>query len=212
MSKLFDLRHHHDLGSLDPDNLDPNPINQCHKWIDEAIAAGFYQANAMAVCTVDSTGQPSSRIVLLKELNKDGFYFYTNYQSRKAVDITDNSKVALLFYWDRLERQIRVEGIASQVSKEISDHYFANRPRDSQIGAWASPQSTVIERYQDLKDNEAYYQKAFADQKVLRPEHWGGYIVKAHRIELWQGRPNRLHDRLCYIKEHNNWIIKRLAP
>jgi pyridoxamine 5'-phosphate oxidase len=151
-------------------------------------------------------------MVLLKDLDNEGFYFYSNYDSRKGQEIADNSKVALLFYWDKLERQIRIEGTVSKTSATISDRYFAQRPRDSQIGAWASDQSQEIESYQVLKDNEAKYHQAFLNQDIPRPENWGGYIVRAHRIELWQGRPNRLHDRLCYIKEYNTWIIKRLAP
>ncbi|MDF2940913.1 MAG: pdxH [Gammaproteobacteria bacterium] len=212
MIKLFELRHHKDLGCIDPNALDADPIKQCQSWIDEAVKAGFYQANAMTLATVGPNGQPSARIVLLKELSNDGFSFYSNYHSRKGQEIAENSKVALLLYWDELERQIRIEGTAHKASSEMSDHYFSNRPRDSQIGAWASPQSEVIESYQVLKDNELVYQEKFADSEVSRPPHWGGYIVRADRIELWQGRPNRLHDRLCYIKENNHWIIKRLAP
>ncbi|MDO8955108.1 MAG: pyridoxamine 5'-phosphate oxidase [Gammaproteobacteria bacterium] len=212
MSKLFELRHHKDLGSIDPTTLDPNPIVQCHLWLDDAIAAGFYQPNAMSLSTVDVTGQPSSRIVLLKELSEQGFYFYTNYHSRKGQDIAENSKVSLLLYWDQLERQIRIEGIARKTSKQISDHYFAHRPRDSQLGAWASPQSEIIENYQQLKANELKRKQEFENREVPRPENWGGYVVEPNRIEMWQGRPNRLHDRLCYMKEQSMWIIKRLAP
>lgn len=212
MSKLFELRHHKDLGSIDIAKLDANPMKQCQLWLDDAIAEGFYQPNAMTLSTVDKEGQPSSRIVLLKDLNDDGFYFYTNYNGRKGQDIAHNAKVSLLFYWDKMERQIRVEGIANKTSSVISDHYFANRPRDSQIGAWASPQSEIISSYDELKANEAKYQREFENREVIRPPHWGGYCVNAHRIEFWQGRPNRLHDRLCYIKEQNAWRIIRLAP
>ncbi|MDF2529908.1 MAG: pyridoxamine 5-phosphate oxidase [Gammaproteobacteria bacterium] len=212
MTKLFELRHHKELGSIDPNSIENDPIKQCQKWIDEAITAGFYQPNAMTLATVDATGQPSARIVLLKEISDSGFYFYTNYNSRKGLELAENSKVALLLYWDEMERQIRIEGIANKTSAEISDQYFSSRPRDSQIGAWASPQSNTIESYQQLKDNESDYKEKFIDQAIPRPPYWGGYVVTAHRIEIWQGRPNRLHDRLCYTKEHHNWVIKRLAP
>lgn len=193
------------------EHMHQNPIVQAQLWIDDAIAAGYFQANAMSLSTVDVTGQPSSRIVLLKDLSNDGLVFFTNYDSKKGSDLAENSKACGLFYWDQLERQIRVEGSVQKVDAADSDAYFSSRPKASQLGAACSPQSQVIEpgflqsEFDKLETN-------YAERDVPRPSNWGGYILQPHTIEFWQGRPSRLHDRLRYCRTENSWQTQVLAP
>jgi pyridoxamine 5'-phosphate oxidase len=211
--KLSNIRAEYTQSTLSETDLHSDPFQQCEKWLNEAIAAEFPHPNAMMLATVDPhTLQPSARIVLLKDLNQRGFFFYTNSLSRKGKEMQSNPKVGLSFFWDRLERQIHIEGEAQIVESKVSDQYFASRPRASQISAWASHQSTIVANRQTLEQQQEQMSKQFADGTVPRPIHWHGYCVVPHRIEFWQGRPDRMHDRLCYIKEGNSWKITRLSP
>ncbi len=195
--------------------MQANPLRQFDAWLQEALAAKADEPTAMTVSTCDLQGKPSARVVLLKELSAEGFVFYTNYQSRKGQQLAQNPYAAITFFWPVLERQVRIEGVVKQVSGEISDAYFQSRPKGSQIGAWASPQSQEINGREVLETLEQEMQQKFiADEVLPRPAHWGGYVVIPERLEFWQGRPNRLHDRLEYVKDQNgtDWKIKRLAP
>ncbi|MEM6361045.1 MAG: pyridoxamine 5'-phosphate oxidase, partial [Bacteroidota bacterium] len=171
------------------------------------------EVNAMHLSTVNPNGMPSSRIILLKGIENNGFVFFTNYQSDKGKDLDANPAAALLFFWKELERQVRIQGHIEKISKEDSEQYFQSRPKGSQIGAWTSPQSTVIESRELLEEREKAIAEKYKDEEVLpKPEQWGGYILKPMRIEFWQGRPNRLHDRILYSQVDGHWKINRLAP
>lgn len=207
------IRREYKMASLDIKDVKKNPIEQFETWFAEALKAEILEPNAMFLATVASTGKPSGRVVLLKGIEEGGFIFYTNYQSRKGTEIAQNQAVALTFFWAELERQVRIEGKASFLSSEKSDEYFLSRPRESQIGAWASPQSQIIENRNFLETLFSKYQKEFENREIKRPAYWGGYLVKPHYIEFWQGRENRLHDRICYtLQQNKNWTIQRLAP
>jgi len=199
--------------ALDEETIDPNPIRQFQSWFSDAIAEGLPLPEAMTLATATKGGRPSARMVLLKQVDNDGFVFYTNYRSTKARQLEENPFAALVFYWPQLERQVRVEGIVSRVSDQESDEYFRTRPRDSQIGALASPQSEVIDSREKLEQRFGELEARYRDTAVERPEHWGGYRVQAERIEFWKGRPGRLHDRINYeLQPDGSWSIKRLAP
>jgi pyridoxamine 5'-phosphate oxidase len=198
---------------LDEKQADPNPINQFRGWFDEAVASGLPLPEAMTLATSTTDGKPSARLVLLKQVDNRGFVFYTNYRSSKAGDLEANPFAALVFYWPQLERQVRVEGTVTRTSAAESDEYFRSRPRDSQLGALASPQSEVIPNRDVLEQRLAALEEEYRDLEVERPAHWGGYRLKPERIEFWKGRPGRLHDRLLYERQSDgSWIIKRLAP
>lgn len=211
MSDPAAMRVHYDLATLDEESAGADPIALFRRWFKEASDAGLLEPNAMALATVDAQGRPSLRTVLLKDYDDRGFTFYTNYESHKARDIAANPLVSLLFWWDRLHRQVRIEGPAAKVSAEESDAYFATRPLGSRIGAWVSPQSRVIASRAPLESRERELAQRFGDT-VPRPPHWGGYRVRPETLEFWQGRPNRLHDRLRYRAVDAGWIIERLAP
>lgn len=211
MSDPATMRVHYDQASLDEASAGTDPIALFRRWFKDASAAGLLEPNAMALATVDAQGRPSLRTVLLKDYDERGFTFYTNYASHKARDIAGNPLVSLLFWWDRLHRQVRIEGPAAKVPAEESDAYFATRPLGSRIGAWASPQSRVIASRAELESREREYAARFGEA-VPRPEHWGGYRVRPAMLEFWQGRPNRLHDRLRYRAVDGGWVIERLAP
>jgi pyridoxamine 5'-phosphate oxidase len=206
-------REYEDRG-LTERELGLDPIAAFTEWLTAAGRAGVHEPNAMVVATTGSDGAPSARLVLLKGIDERGFVFYTNYESRKATDLLTNPACALLFPWHPLERQVRVEGTASRVSPAESDGYFASRPRASQLGAWASPQSTVVPDRAYLQDRYAAHSDRFATtDDVPRPHFWGGFRVQPHRIEFWQGRPGRLHDRIRFERaDESTWIIERLAP
>lgn len=189
-----------------------NPVQQFQKWFDEAIKEQVVEVNAMVLSTVNQNARPSSRVVLLKGIKNDCFLFYTNYESNKGKQLSQNPMVSLNFFWPELERQVRIEGRAEKVSQEISDTYFLSRPRDSKIGAWVSPQSEVLSSRSELEDKLSFFNNKFSEGEIPRPEHWGGYAVVADLIEFWQGGANRLHDRLRYRLVNDLWEIERLAP
>lgn len=197
---------------LNEQSIKQSPIEQYDVWFEEAVDAQLLDPYAMSITTVSEEGQPSTRIVYMRGISEDGFVFYTNYNSNKGNDLLTNNKIALNFFWGALERQIRVEGEVVKVSEEQSDAYFSKRPKESQIGAWASNQSKQITNRKELEDKVAFFTEKFKGIDVPRPPHWGGYLVKPSKIEFWQGRPSRLHDRLLYEKQNNQWKIKRLAP
>jgi pyridoxamine 5'-phosphate oxidase len=197
---------------LEPD-IAPHPIQQFDKWWQQAIDSQIDEANAMTLATASSDGMPSARIVLLKGYNPDGFVFFTNYKSYKGLQLGENPKACLLFFWKELERQVRIIGLVNKIPEQESDDYFHSRPIGSQVGAWTSPQSQVIPNRSWLDDHYQQMTKQFQEKNIERPPHWGGYIVKPVIMEFWQGRPSRLHDRIQYtLQENGEWQIERLAP
>lgn len=215
MRNIAEIRRHYQQGKLNKEDLFQDPMNMFYRWWDEVVNAEVPEANAMVLSTVSEKGQPTSRVVLLKNASSDGFEFYTNYESDKANHIRTNPNVSLLFFWKEIERQVRIDGVAEQISREKSQVYFQSRPRGSQIGAWASPQSRVIE---DRNILEEAFDKIYAQFENVDPlpcpEHWGGYLVKPQAVEFWQGRSDRLHDRFRYTRNEkgDSWTIDRLAP
>jgi pyridoxamine 5'-phosphate oxidase len=213
MKSIADIRKDYTMATLDVDFVDHNPIIQFEKWLEEALKSEVAEPTAMNLATVTASGRPSSRIVLLKGIEKNQFNFYTNYYSQKGVELEANPACALNFFWPDLERQIRIEGVATRLTADTSDEYFRSRPRDSQIGAWASPQSTIIKDRKILEDRVSEIEKRFEGKQYLpRPNQWGGFAVEPFEIEFWQGRSSRLHDRLVYTKVDQEWILNRLAP
>ena len=200
------------VNTLNESDVDPNPLKQFEVWYGEALASGVPEADAMTLATATTDGAPDARIVLLKSFDDRGFVFFTNYQSRKAEELAANGRACLLFYWLPLKRQVRIEGTVEKVSAAESDDYFHTRPWGSKLGAWASDQSRVITSREDLEKRFAEFELEFADN-VPRPPHWGGYRLIPTAIEFWQGRDNRLHDRIRYrLQQDKSWRIERLAP
>lgn len=197
---------------LEDNMVKSDPMDQYAVWFQEAISSDILDPYAACLSTVDSTGQPSSRMVYIRDIIEEGFVFYTNYNSAKGVDLLNNSKAAFNIFWGELERQIRIQGVVVKVDEKISDDYFNARPRKSKIGAWASSQSQIISSRNDLENMYSSLEEKFKEVEVPRPSHWGGYCLKAERIEFWQGRPSRLHDRICYTKENGIWGKSRLSP
>lgn len=205
------LRKEYKRSVLNQQSVNKNPIQQFETWLDEAITSEIQDPTAMSVSTINERGFPQSRIVLLKFLDEKGFVFFTNYKSQKGNALENNHATTLLFFWPDLERQVRVEGFAEKTSKELSEKYFHSRPPESRIGAWASDQSREIPNRKYLEERFESFKEKFGYTPPL-PEFWGGYRVNPVRIEFWQGRENRLHDRILYEKENETWITKRLAP
>ncbi|MGE0077479.1 MAG: pyridoxamine 5'-phosphate oxidase [Bacteroidales bacterium] len=206
------LRKEYSLKSLNEASVSKNPFMLFEQWLNEAIVADLPEPNAMTLATSSFEGKPSARVVLLKQFTIEGFSFFTNYESRKAKNLLQNPYAALVFYWSELERQVRVEGKVSKVNDKESDKYFNTRPEKSKIGAWASPQSKVIPSRRYLENLMTDYEEEFQKKNVVRPKNWGGYILQPSLVEFWQGRPNRLHDRIQYTFVNERWIIERLAP
>jgi len=209
---LQNLRQDYKSATLDEADVDNNPITQFKKWFDHAVEAQVYEPNVMTLATADKSGRPDARIVLLKGVDEDGFRFFTNYLSAKGKELKRNPYAALVFFWPDLERQVRIEGTVEKLDKETSEEYFVTRPVASQIGAVASPQSQVIPNRQFLKEKFEELKSKSKDKSIAKPAHWGGYIVKPTRIEFWQGRRSRLHDRINFELVKGSWIKTRLAP
>lgn len=212
MTTLADLRKDYARGSLDETSVDADPIRQFETWFKQALDARLPEPNTMTLATVDARGYPSARIVLIKGVDERGFVFFTNYESRKGLDLAANPHASLLFYWIELERQVRVEGTVVKTGADESDAYFNSRPLGSRIGAWASDQSRPIESRALLEAREKSFSERFGEQPP-RPPHWGGYRLVPDTIEFWQGRPSRLHDRILYTRlSGGEWRISRLSP
>ena len=210
---IADLRRSYRLAGLDEAELAPDPFGQFGGWLTEAIVGGVPEPNAMVLATADASGRPSTRMVLLKGYDERGFVFFTNYGSRKAREIGENAQASLLFPWVMLERQVIVVGDVMPVAVEESDAYWRTRPRGSQLGAWASPQSAVVGSREELERSYAEAAARWPDgMPVPRPAHWGGFRVAPRTVEFWQGRPERLHDRLRYHVDAAGWVVERLAP
>lgn len=210
--ELRDAREDYQKGSLSENHLPQRPLDLFESWLKEYKDTGNKDHNAMLLTTVKEDNSPSSRIVLLKGIAKEGLEFYTNYQSNKAKEMSKNPNIGLTFFWPDLERQIRIEGQVEKMSPEESDAYFNIRPRASQIGAWVSPQSEAIKNRDYLEERILFFEEKFKGMEVPRPEHWGGYRLMPSFYEFWQGRSSRLHDRICYKKQDSNWLIERRAP
>lgn len=210
---MNELPHQYNADSIDEQTVDREPLPLFQRWLDEARQSGIKLAEAMTLATATADGKPSARLVLLKQADERGFVFFTNYNSVKARELDSNPQAALVFYWPQLERQVRVEGKAERVSAAESDAYFKTRPRESQIGALASPQSEVIASREALQQKADELEQLYEGREIERPAHWGGYRLYAERIEFWKGRPGRLHDRIAYDRQADGkWTIKRLAP
>lgn len=210
-TSIAQLRKNYTFGQLSEAELAPNPLSLFQLWFDQAVKAECPEPNSMTLATADAAGNPSARIVLLKGADENGFSFFTNYESQKGKELAARPYAALLFHWHELERQVRIKGTVDRVSADESDAYFHSRPAASRIGAWASPQSAEIPNREFLEEAEKRFSADFGD-KPPRPAHWGGYRLHPSEIEFWQGRPSRLHDRIRYQLEGDQWRITRLAP
>jgi pyridoxamine 5'-phosphate oxidase len=213
MTSLADLRKDYSKRNLHEGEVAGNAMEQFERWWNDALSSEMDEPNAMTLATASADGLPSARIVLLKGFHTNGFLFFTNYNSFKGKQLEENPRACLVFHWKELQRQVRITGIVEKISRSESDDYFRSRPVGSRIGAWASPQSEVIESGEWLISQANQFEKKFEQSDIPRPSHWGGYLVRPVTIEFWQGRPNRLHDRLLYSLEENGiWNIERLAP
>lgn len=211
--EISDLRQTYVKGTLTLENLKQDPFEQFRIWFSEAQEAEIIEPNAMVLSTVSKEGIPSSRVVLLKEVDDDGLVFYTNYRSQKGREIEDNPNVSVVFLWKKMERQIRVSGRVEKVSRERTNSYYNSRPKESRIGAYVSEQSAIIKDRDILDSRKTEFDAKFADlEQFNAPEHWGGYKILVNQVEFWQGRPSRLHDRLRFTKQGKDWQIDRLAP
>lgn len=210
---IADIRKEYALHALSEADVQANPLQQFSIWWNEAMKADIEEVNAVTLATASSDGLPSARTVLLKGFDETGFVFFTNYQSQKAKQLEENPRASLLFFWKELERQIRITGLVEKTTPEESDAYYHSRPEGSKLGAWASPQSNIIESRDWLEKEVKQYEATFSKSPLNRPPHWGGYRVKPVIVEFWQGRPSRLHDRIQYtVQGDGTWKIERLAP
>ncbi|MBA2376038.1 MAG: pyridoxamine 5'-phosphate oxidase [Actinomycetota bacterium] len=209
---ISELRQEYARSGLHESDLDPDPVEQFRAWLSDAFDANLVEPNAMTLATATSDGIPSARIVLLRGFDERGFCFYTNYEGRKGGELSSNPRAALVFYWGALERQVRIEGGVSRLSEEESGEYFASRPRGSRIGAWVSEQSELLEKREALEERVEELEREYADGEIPRPHFWGGFRVEPERVEFWQGRESRLHDRLLYERGGDGWGIVRLQP
>ncbi len=209
---LRDRRTNYQKSELLESSILKNPLEQLTKWLDNAIEEGVPEPTAMILSTFDSSGFPDSRVVLLKEINPEGLVFFTNYNSKKGMQISANNHVSINLFWPATERQIRIKGFVEKISESDSKDYFKSRPIESQLGAWTSPQSQIIANRKVLDENYKLYQKQFKNQEISKPSHWGGFLIRPVSFEFWQGRENRLHDRLEFTLSDQQWIIHRLAP
>lgn len=209
---LSDLREDYRFSELLEETLEINPFKQFDIWFNDAVSSSVYEPNAMTISTVSKSLKPSSRVVLLKEFTTEGFIFFTNYLSNKAKDIENNNNVALNFFWAELQRQVRIEGTISKISKVKSEEYFKSRPIGSQLGAITSIQSSIIKNREEIEKKYKEIESIYDGKEIEMPEHWGGYIVKPERFEFWQGRTSRLHDRIQFELINDSWIISRLSP
>jgi pyridoxamine 5'-phosphate oxidase len=213
MDNIADIRKDYQLQSLSEADVAVSPVAQFGKWWDDAVKSKIDEVNAMTLATVNEAGVPSARIVLLKGYDENGFIFFTNYNSNKGSELEKNPNACLVFFWKELERQVRITGIAEKISTEDSIAYFNSRPDGSKIGAWASPQSLAVAGKAWLKETFDFYRERFKHGEIPKPPHWGGYRVKPVKVEFWQGRPSRMHDRIQYtLQADGNWGIERLAP
>ncbi len=214
MSKesLSHIRREYNLKQLNKTDVNPDPTKQFSEWMAEAIESRCHEPNATTLATSTFDGKPSARIVLLKDFGPDGFTFFGNYESKKGKQILQNPHGAMVLFWPELERQVRIEGVIKKTSDDISNYYFKTRPEKSKIGAWASPQSQVIPNRKYLENLKSDFQEEFSGKTITRPPNWGGYALIPNLFEFWQGRPNRLHDRIQYTLLNKEWLIERLAP
>ena len=210
---IADIRKDYMLQALLEADVDDNPFSQFSRWWDEAVTSAITEVNAMTLATASKDGTPSARIVLLKGFSETGFIFFSNYQSHKGRELDENPRAALVFFWKELERQVRIEGRVEKIAAEESDVYYNSRPAGSRIGAWASPQSQPVQSREILENSFTKFSEQFKDELIERPAHWGGYNLIPEKLEFWQGRASRLHDRIQYVLQQNNeWKIQRLAP
>jgi pyridoxamine 5'-phosphate oxidase len=209
---VADLRKEYTRAGLKESNAHPDPREQFRRWFDEAFAANLHEPNAMTLATATPDGKPSARVVLLKGFDERGFVFYTSYEGRKSRELEENPYCALVFYWGELERQVRIEGRVFRVSEAESDAYYKSRPRGSQLGAWVSEQSRPVGDRGTLEERVRELEAEYEGREIPRPPFWGGYRVEPEEIEFWQGRENRLHDRLLYRRSHEGWKMERLQP
>lgn len=209
---LRDIRTNYQKFELNEETVNNDPILQLTAWLNDAIENQKADPTAMVLSTIDREGNPESRIVLLKELKAEGLIFFTNYDSKKGQQISMHPQVSVVFFWPEMERQIKIKGNVEKISENDSENYFLSRPLESQLGAWASPQSRVIKNRQILEENYIHFQRYFQEHEIKKPPHWGGYLIRPEYFEFWQGRANRLHDRIEFQKSGETWIIQRLAP
>jgi pyridoxamine 5'-phosphate oxidase len=212
MQNISGIRKDYKMQTLSEADVAAAPLMQFSKWWDDAVKSEIEEVNAMTLATADKNGIPSARIVLLKEFSEKGFVFFTNYESHKGRELEKNPNACLVFFWKELERQVRITGQVKKISASESDEYFNSRPAGSRIGAWASPQSNVIDSRKLIEEKLSEYEHKFSGGDIPRPPHWGGYAVIPVIVEFWQGRPNRLHDRIRYTLAGSSWKIERLAP
>lgn len=209
---LKNLRHDFAQQTLSKKDVNSDPYEQFKSWLDEAIKAEVNEPIATTISTVSKYGQPSSRIVYIRDVNENGFVFFTNYLSKKGIDLSVNPKACMNLFWPEIERQVRIEGVIEKVTHDVSDAYFADRPKASQIGAHASFQSRPLENREELENRITEFNEKYSEEEVPRPSNWGGYILVPHHFEFWQGRPSRLHDRIAFNKSEEGWEIVRLNP